>query len=133
MNPSTKRGIIGIAISLALGTLIALAGNAGSVEAWGMGLFGLCVLLAFAIQIAVFIPSFIAQTEHYFDLTGSITYLSVIALALALSPTLDLSSIIIAVLNLLRVSFIIFSQVQLFLMISLISSQLLISEPMRQT
>ena len=97
-SASTKRGIIGIAIALVLGVLIALAGNSGSVTALGTGLFGLCVLFAFAIQIIVFVPSFLAQTEHYFDLTGSLTYLSVVALALSLSPSIDLRSFIIGAL-----------------------------------
>ncbi len=98
IHPSTKRGIIGIAIAAVLGILIALAGNSGSVTAFGTGLFGLCVLLAFAIQVVVFLPSFMAQTEHYFDLTGSVTYLSVVVLALALSPVLDTRSLIIGAL-----------------------------------
>lgn len=33
-------------------------------------------ILIFGIQILVFLPSFIAQTEHFYDLTGGITYLS---------------------------------------------------------
>ncbi|MFK8030913.1 MAG: DUF1295 domain-containing protein [Gammaproteobacteria bacterium] len=98
INPATKRGIIGIVISLVLGSLIALAGNSGSVIAWGTGVFGLCILLAFAIQWIVFIPSFLAQTEHYFDLTGSLTYLSVVGFALAFSPAADLRAMIIAAL-----------------------------------
>lgn len=34
------------------------------------------VLLAFAIQWLVFIPSWIFRTERYYDLTGSLTYIS---------------------------------------------------------
>ena len=83
---------------MVLGGLIAVAGNSGSFIAFGAGIFGLCVLLAFAIQWIVFVPSYLAQTEHYFDLTGSLTYLSVIALALALSPAADLRAIIIGLL-----------------------------------
>ncbi len=81
-----------------LGTLIALAGSSASVVVAGWPLFALCVLLAFVIQWVVFIPSYIAQTEHYFDLTGSMTYLSVVALALILSPSNTLSSLVIAAL-----------------------------------
>ncbi len=81
-----------------LGILIALAGNSGSVTAAGWPLFGLCVLLAFVVQWIVFVPSYIAQTEHYFDLTGSVTYLSVVALAVAMSPSPDLRTWVIAAL-----------------------------------
>ena len=33
-------------------------------------------LLIFGIQVLVFLPSYWAQTEHFYDLTGGITYLS---------------------------------------------------------
>jgi hypothetical protein len=33
-------------------------------------------LLIFGIQLLVFLPSFIAQPEQFYDLTGGITYLS---------------------------------------------------------
>ncbi len=65
---------------------------------WGaVPLFGLFALLAFAIQWVVFIPSFLFQTEHYFDLTGSLTYLSVVATAIALTPSLGVRDIILCV------------------------------------
>lgn len=43
-------------------------------------------LLAFAVQWLAFVPAFVAQTEHYYDLTGSATYASVVILALLLGP-----------------------------------------------
>jgi steroid 5-alpha reductase family enzyme len=45
------------------------------------------VSAAFALQTAVAIPSILAQSEHFYDLSGSLTYLSVTALSLYL-PTL---------------------------------------------
>ena len=38
--------------------------------------------LIFIIQFIVFIPSFIFKTEHYYDLTGGITFISSIILSL---------------------------------------------------
>ena len=32
--------------------------------------------MIFGIQVLVFLPSYLAQTEHFYDLTGGITYLS---------------------------------------------------------
>lgn len=52
----------------------------------------------FAIQIIVFIPSFIFRTEHYYDLTGGITYISTILIALFFKKSylsLDLISLLI--------------------------------------
>ncbi len=36
----------------------------------------------FAIQVVVFVPSFIFKTEHYYDLTGGITFISTIIISL---------------------------------------------------
>ena len=51
----------------------------------GIPVFALCVGLAFLIQWMVFIPSYLRQTEKFFDLTGSLTYISVITIGLLLS------------------------------------------------
>ena len=45
------------------------------------------IALAYTLQGAVAIPSIIAQTERFYDLSGSLTYLSCTALALYL-PTI---------------------------------------------
>ncbi|KAH8725024.1 hypothetical protein GQ44DRAFT_235769 [Phaeosphaeriaceae sp. PMI808] len=42
------------------------------------------VALAYGIQTAVAVPSIVAQTERYYDLSGSLTYLSCTALSLFL-------------------------------------------------
>ena len=60
-----------IAISIAIATGIELVSNA--------------VFLAFAIQWIAFIPAYIFQTEKFYDLTGSLTYLLVIWYSLTLS------------------------------------------------
>ena len=52
----------------------------------------------FAIQIIVFIPSFIFRTEHYYDLTGGITYISTVVMALILKNSyqgIDLISLLL--------------------------------------
>ena len=36
-------------------------------------------VLIFGVQLVVFIPSYLAQTEHFYDLTGGVTYLSVMS------------------------------------------------------
>jgi len=92
---ATKRSVIGITISLALAVPIALAGSDGSVDFHGLPLFALCGLLAFVVNWIAFVPSYLYRTEHYFDLTGSITYLSVVSLALLGSPELDLRKLAI--------------------------------------
>jgi steroid 5-alpha reductase family enzyme len=62
----------------------------------GIPLFALLVGLAFLIQWIVFVPSFLMQTEKFFDLAGSLTFISLSLLALLLSPNLDTRAILLA-------------------------------------
>ncbi len=77
-----KRAIIAISIIAALATGLSLAGGSnGQQLASGLSVFALCIIVAFAIQVIVFIPSYIARTEKFFDLTGSATFLTVMIVA----------------------------------------------------
>jgi steroid 5-alpha reductase family enzyme len=98
MNKAERNAALGIVIAGALGLLLAWAGSDGGTQVGGWSVFVIATLVAFAINIAVFVPSYLARTEHYYDLTGSFTYLSVTLLALVLTDDLDTRSVIIAVL-----------------------------------
>ena len=76
-------------ISIILGILIAYAGSHGSETYSGVALFAICASVSYVLHWIIFVPSYIYQTEHYFDLTGSISYLSAIALAFYLNPSVD--------------------------------------------
>jgi steroid 5-alpha reductase family enzyme len=93
-----KRSIIGILVSFVIAALIAASGSDGSVSLGGFPLFALCGVVAFAIHWIVFVPSYLYRTEHYFDLTGSITYLSVVACALLGNANRDPRSFVIGIL-----------------------------------
>jgi len=87
MNNMVGVSIAGIVAALVLGSAIAWAGSQGSVQLdIGWSAFGLCVAFAFVVNWLIFVPSFAAHTEHYFDLTGSLTYSSVVAMALWFGP-----------------------------------------------
>jgi steroid 5-alpha reductase family enzyme len=98
MNTAERNAALGIVIAGALGLLLAWAGSDGGTQIGGWSVFAIATLAAFAINVAVFVPSYLARTEHYYDLTGSFTYLSVMLLALVLTDDLDTRSVIIAVL-----------------------------------
>ena len=70
--------------------------------ATGIELVFRAVFLAFAIQWIAFIPAYIFQTEKFYDLTGSITYLSVIWYSLTYSSeyfaNLNLANLLIVIL-----------------------------------
>ena len=96
MDDNTRTSVIGTAAAVALGALVAWAGSDGSVAVGSLQVFALCGLLAYAINWLVFIPSNAAKTEKYYDLTGSITYVSVTLVAVSMSDDLDARALIVA-------------------------------------
>jgi len=98
MKNNTIKHLLIILIVLLIAALVAVAGSQGSIRVAGWPLFALCAVLAFVIQWLAFIPAWKAQTEKYFDLTGSLTFISLILLALLLSPEPDTRSLLLAVL-----------------------------------
>jgi steroid 5-alpha reductase family enzyme len=72
------------AVSCAVAALVAAAGSAGSTQFGdgGPATFAVCVAVAFAVNWVAFVPSWLARTERFYDLTGSLTYLSVTVVAL---------------------------------------------------
>jgi steroid 5-alpha reductase family enzyme len=90
MNNEDLRNVGGILIAVLLGSGVALAGSQGGYKAGGMPIYALGVLVAFLIQWIAFIPAFLSKTEKFFDLTGSISYVTVMVLAVILTPVRDL-------------------------------------------
>jgi steroid 5-alpha reductase family enzyme len=90
--------LIGILVILIISCGIALAGSQGSIEANGLPLFLICASVGFILHWIIFVPSFIAQTEHYFDLTGSISYVSTIIVAYLFHPNMDARSLVVCAL-----------------------------------
>mgnify|MGYP006273567401 CR=1 FL=1 len=74
---AVREAWIGTVVAVLVGALVALAGSQGSASIAGMPAFALAAGLAYLINWIVFVPSFLARTEHYFDLTGSLTYVTV--------------------------------------------------------
>jgi steroid 5-alpha reductase family enzyme len=89
MDENARRSVIGITAAVAVGALVAWAASNGSQDIGSLPVFALCGLLAYAINWLVFIPSNAAKTERYYDLTGSVTYITVTLVAVLLSGDLD--------------------------------------------
>ena len=98
MKKADRNALIALPIVVLIGLGIALAGSQGGASIFGMPLFAFSVGLAFLVQWLVFIPAYLLQTERYFDLTGSITYISVTIISVLLSPVVDGRSILLLVL-----------------------------------
>jgi steroid 5-alpha reductase family enzyme len=74
-----------IALCLLIAVGLSYAGGDGGLYSKGYPVLLICAFIAFAIQWLAFIPAYIFQTEHYYDLTGSSTYVLIVLLALYLS------------------------------------------------
>ena len=72
-------GLIKTIFLLVITYLIALAGSHNVIDTNNIPITLVCFIITFLIHYIVFIPSFIFKTERFFDITGSITFLSVIS------------------------------------------------------
>jgi steroid 5-alpha reductase family enzyme len=77
---------------------LAWAGSQGGTVVGPIPLFALCIALALGIQWAAFVPAYRGRTERYYDLTGSLTYLTVTAVAIGLVSRADDRSWLLAAL-----------------------------------
>ena len=72
-----------------------------SVSYGSLSLFLLCTIIIFILQWIVFIPSYLLSTEHFFDLTGSITFITVSILAFLMNDFKNLRQWIVLILILI--------------------------------
>jgi steroid 5-alpha reductase family enzyme len=93
---NNAQSVIAVAIAIVVGALISLAGSDGGDHIGSLPLFALCGALAFAINWVAFIPAALRQTEHFYDLVGGITYVSIIAVAVLFASELDLRATLVA-------------------------------------
>lgn len=84
MASSRAKRLIVIPLVVVLGALLAWAGSAGGQQLGAVPLFALAVTIAYLVQWLAFIPAWLKKTERHFDLTGSLTCLSVTVLVLLL-------------------------------------------------
>lgn len=83
-----------------LACVIAAAGATGGLwlntSVGSVPVMGAAVLLAMALQWLAFIPAYIFQTERYYDLVGSLTFISVTVFALFGAAQFDGRSLLLA-------------------------------------
>ena len=92
------RNLIITAVTLLFVVLIAyLSGLDGNyIFTIPLLVFLVCVIIL--IQWLMFLPSYLKSTEHYFDITGSITFITVSVLAFILSDNKNIRSILLTLL-----------------------------------
>ncbi len=93
---SSTQVYISIAVTVLIGGLVSWAGGIGGDRFGAFSVFAVCGALAFLVNWLAFIPAAIKKTEHFYDLTGGITYITVVVVAVLLSSPLDLRSTVVA-------------------------------------
>jgi len=93
-----QQTFISLIVATTLGGFVGWAGAQNGQVEYGIPIFLICVGFSFLLNWLAFIPAYMSQTEKFFDLTGSFTYISAIILALILSNNLDMRSMILAAL-----------------------------------
>jgi steroid 5-alpha reductase family enzyme len=79
---------------------LAIVVSVGTIESEGLSLIMMAMYISFAIHWILFIPSYIFQTEKFYDLTGSLTYITVLSFVVFIKQTavheiLDLRSLLL--------------------------------------
>ena len=87
---------ISFIVSIALGVFVGWAGSQYGQTENGIPIFLICVSFAFILNWLAFIPAFMIQTEKFYDITGTITYITATIIALTLSENIDVRSMLLA-------------------------------------
>jgi len=95
MDKAERTAMVSLPVVLAVGAAIAWAGSQGGGSVLGLPTFAVLCGLAFLIQWITFIPSFVLRSERFFDITGSLTYISAALVAIAVGPSTDARSILL--------------------------------------
>lgn len=96
MAQVSTRSAVGILICLLIAAAVVAAVSQANARYAAIPVVAICALIAFAIQWVAFIPAYLRQTEHFFDLIGSVSYLSVVMTALLLGGFTDGRSLLLA-------------------------------------
>ncbi len=98
MRPAERQAALAIPTILLVGAGIAWAGSQGGVLVGGFPLFALCAAVAFGVNWLVFVHANATKSDHFFDLTGSLTYISLIVAALVLTAPPDPRAVLLGAL-----------------------------------
>lgn len=96
MNRATIQPFVTVVAILTVAVVVSVAGSQNGESFRDIRVFALCAIIAFAIQWLAFIPAYLAQTERLFDLTGSITYITVAVVGVVAVGNWEPRSLVIA-------------------------------------
>jgi steroid 5-alpha reductase family enzyme len=90
--------VLAIAAAVLVAAMVAWAGSDGGIRIAGVSLMALAAAVAFLIQWVAFVPAYRAQTERYYDLVGSLTFLSVTIGTFLVAARFDVRSVVLVLL-----------------------------------
>lgn len=73
--------VLSAVVVILVGASMAWLGGQHGITWQGIALFPLLVTLAFTLQWVAFVPAYILQSEHFYDLVGALTYITLAGLA----------------------------------------------------
>jgi steroid 5-alpha reductase family enzyme len=95
MNKEPAAILTAIAVlAIAIGLAFVVSGDSN--EWAGLPAIVWCSIVAIGINVVAFVPSWLLQTEKFYDLVGSLTYISATGVALALSDRNEATSWLMA-------------------------------------
>lgn len=89
MNSKLQAFVV-LLICALLSFALTQATGAHVVQVFGLPFIALSAAIAFAIQWIAFIPAYLKQTERFYDITGSGTFILLACMSLAIMPTLSI-------------------------------------------
>ena len=95
MTRTERYALLTIPLALLAALGITWAVTQGGASVIGVPVFACVVALAFFIQWAAFVPAYVVQSERFFDITGSVTYILVTGVAVAVTPEIDGRSLLL--------------------------------------
>ena len=95
MKKTDRNALVAFPIVILIGAGVAVAGSQGGSTVGGVPVFAVSIGLAFGIQWLAFIPAYLLQSEGFYDLTGSLTYITVTTIAVLLSAAADARSFLL--------------------------------------
>ncbi|MCS6972412.1 MAG: DUF1295 domain-containing protein, partial [Leptospiraceae bacterium] len=88
--------ILSLVVAVAVGCLIAWAAGRDGAQLAGIPIAYFAIAAAFLIQWFAFIPAWFSHTEKFYDLTGSLTFLSITFFAITANPEPSLRAKLVA-------------------------------------
>jgi steroid 5-alpha reductase family enzyme len=98
MKKSSIQNIIGILIAALVGAGVGIAGSQQSIKVFGIPLYLAAIAAAYIIQWIAFIVAFIQKSEKFYDLIGSLTYISITIALVLINPNINDRSVLLAIL-----------------------------------